>query len=92
MLDLPDCVVDAVDSVDDVDDDCSRSKCWAKFDDVKSLAELYLESNHILLPTQIQGHALFFIDTVNNDLFHTNHILCLNVIGASPPGPLAKII
>jgi hypothetical protein len=73
MLEVPDDSVDAVDDVDSEDavvDDCSKSKCWAKFNDVKLLAELYLESNHILLHTQIQGHALF-IDTVNNDLPHT---------------------
>jgi hypothetical protein len=72
MLEVPD---DSVDAVDDVDDDgdcddafdnCSKSKCSAKFNDVKSLVELYLELNNILLPLQIQGHTLF-IDTVNND-------------------------
>jgi hypothetical protein len=57
MLEVPDDSVDAVDDVDadDVDSDdalgdCSKSKCSAKFNDVKSLVELYLELNHILLP------------------------------------------
>jgi hypothetical protein len=40
MLEVPDDSVDAVDAVDDVDsddafDDCSKSKCWAKVNDVK---------------------------------------------------------
>ena len=105
MLEVPDDSVDAVDAVDDVDsddafDDCSKSKCWAKVNDVKLLVELYLEPNHILLPLQIQGHALF-IDTVNNDfapykcyciMLAIPPIVCLNVIGASPLNPTEKII
>jgi hypothetical protein len=64
MLEVPEDSVDAVEDVDDVDsddafDDCSKSKCWAKFNDVKLLVGLYLELNHILLPIQIQGRTLF---------------------------------